>query len=98
MGMMKESIMLMGERGYVPVSKQDQYRWQGALERILPVTGVAIELRGRQIIENGLPAAEARAVAADPRIDAGDRSNLAFLIEVAGLDAEGASVSWWMRR
>jgi hypothetical protein len=37
-------------------------------------------------------------VAADPRIDASDRSNLAFLLEVAGLDADGASVSWWMRR
>ncbi len=98
MGMMKESIMLMGERGYVPVSKNDQHRWQGALARILPVTEVAIEVRGREMIENGLPAAEARAVAADPRIDASDRSNLAFLLEVAGLDAEGASVSWWMRR
>jgi hypothetical protein len=96
--MMKEAIMLMGERGYVPVNKQDQYRWQGALDRILPVTDVAIEVRGREIIENGLPAAEARAVAADPRIDASDRSNLAFLLEVAGLDAAGASVSWWMRR
>lgn len=98
MSAVKESIMLMGERGYVPVSKEDQYRWQGALDRILPVTGVAIEMRGRQMIENGLPAAEARAVAADPRIDAGDRNALAFLLEVAGLDAEGASVSWWLRR
>ncbi len=98
MGMMKESIMLMGERGYVTVSKNDQHRWQGALARILPVTEVAIEVRGREMIENGLPAAEARAVAADPRIDASDRSNLAFLLEVAGLDADGASVSWWMRR
>jgi len=98
MGMVKESIMLMGERGYVPVSKEDQYRWQGALDRILPVIDVAIDMRGRQIIENGLPAAEARAVAADPRIDARDRDTLAFMLEVAGLDEEGASVSWWMRR
>jgi hypothetical protein len=98
MGLLKETIMLMGERGYVPVSKNDQHRWQGALDRILPVTGVAIEVRGREIIENGLPAAEARAVAADPRIDASDRDALAFVLEVAGLDAEGASVSWWLRR
>jgi hypothetical protein len=98
MSAVKESIMLMGERGYVPVSKEDQYRWQGALDRILPVNSVAIEMRGREIIENGLPAAEARAVAADPRIDAADRNALAFLLEVAGLDAEGASVSWWLRR
>ena len=98
MGMMKESIMLMGERGYVPVSKQDQYRWQGALDRILPVTSVSIEMRGRDMVENGLPAAEARAVASDPRIDASDRDALAFVLEVAGLDEDGASVSWWMRR
>jgi hypothetical protein len=96
--MVKESIMLMGERGYVPVSKEDQYRWQGALDRILPVTGVAIDLRGRQIIENGLPAAEARMVAADPRIDARDRDAMTFLLEVAGLEQEGACVSWWIRR
>jgi len=90
--------MLMGERGYVPVSKQDQYRWQGALDRILPVTSVSIEMRGRDMVENGLPAAEARAVASDPRIDASDRDALAFVLEVAGLDEDGASVSWWMRR
>jgi hypothetical protein len=96
--MVKESIMLMGERGYVPVSKEDQYRWQGVLDRILPVTGVAIDLRGRQIIENGLPAAEARAVAADPRIDARDRDALMFVLEVAGLEDEASSVSWWMKR
>ncbi len=98
MGMVKESIMLMGERGYVPVSKEDQYRWQGALDRILPVASVAIDLRGRQIIENGLPAAEARAVAADPRIDARDRDALMFVLEVAGLEDEASSVSWWMKR
>jgi hypothetical protein len=98
MSAVKESIMLMGERGYVPVSKEDQYRWQGALDRLLPVTGVAIEVRGRQIIENGLPAAEARAVAADPRIDARDRDTLQFLLEVAGLEDEASSVAWWIGR
>ena len=60
MSAVKESIMAMGERGYIPVSKEDQYRWQGTIDAILPVTGVAVELRGRQIVENGLPAADAR--------------------------------------
>jgi hypothetical protein len=98
MSAVKESIMLMGELGYVPVSKEDQYRWQGVLDRLLPVTGVAIEVRGRQIVENGLPAAEARAVAADQRIDARDRDTLQFLLEVAGLEDEASSVAWWIGR
>lgn len=98
MGAVKESIMAMGERGYVPISKEDQYRWQEALDRILPVTGVAIDLDGEQIVENGLPAAEARAVAGDQRIDARDRDSLMFLLEVAGLEDENASVAWWVGR
>jgi hypothetical protein len=98
MSAVKESIMAMGERGYIPVSKEDQYRWQGAIDAILPVTGVAVELRGRQIVENGLPAADARRLARDPRIDARDRDALMFLLEVAGLDDEDASVAWWLAR
>lgn len=96
MSAVKESIMSMGERGYIPVSKEDQYRWQGAIDALLPVTGVAIEVRGRQIIENGLPAADARRLAADPRIDARDRDALQFLLEVAGLEDEDATVAWWI--
>jgi hypothetical protein len=60
------------------------------------VTGVAVELRGRQIVENGLPAADARRLANDQRIDARDRDSLQFLLEVAGLDDEDASVAWWV--
>jgi hypothetical protein len=96
MSAVKESIMEMGERGYIPVSKEDQYRWQGAIDALLPVTGVAIEVRGRQIIENGLPAADARRLAADHRIDARDRDAIQFLLEVAGLEDEDSAVAWWV--
>jgi hypothetical protein len=96
MSAVKESIMEMGERGYIPVSKADQYRWQGAIDALLPVTGVAIELRGRQVVENGLPAVDARRLARDPRIDARDRDALMFLLEVAGLEDEDAAVAWWV--
>jgi hypothetical protein len=49
-------------------------------------------------VENGLPAADARRLARDPRIDARDRDALMFLLEVAGLDDEDASVAWWLAR
>ncbi|NBW12091.1 MAG: hypothetical protein EBR82_29080 [Caulobacteraceae bacterium] len=98
MSAVKDSIMLMGERGYIPIGKQDQYRWEGAIDAILPVTGVAIEVRGQQWIENGLPAADARRLSKDERIDARDRETIRFLLEVAGLEDEDSSVSWWLGR
>ena len=98
MSAVKESIMSMGERGYIPVSDGDICRWQAAIDGAIPVDNVAIEVRGREVVEVGLLAEEARRLASDQRIDARDRQAISFLLEVAGLDGEGSTVSWWLQR
>lgn len=88
MGAVKELMMDMGAKGVVPVDA-------AMLRRLRKVAGpvrtvaVEVEVRGARGRERGIPADEARRLAADERLDATDRESLRWSMEVCGVAPAG---------
>jgi hypothetical protein len=89
MGAVKEMIGELGAAGFVPVDAAMLTRWQRATGTKIKTERVTVEVRGRTVAERGLPAAEARRLAADERLDASDREHLAWIMRVAGVSQAG---------
>jgi hypothetical protein len=89
MGAVKEMIGELGAAGFVPVDAAMLTRWQRATGTKIKTERVTVEVRGRTVAERGLPAAEARRLAADARLAPEDREHLAWIMRVAGVTAAG---------
>lgn len=88
MGAVKELMMEMGNAGTIPADA-------AMLRRLRKVAGpvktvaVTVEVRGQRHRERGIPADEARRLAADERIDAADRESIRWSMEVCGITPAG---------
>jgi hypothetical protein len=98
MGAVKEMIGELGAAGYVPVDGEMMRRWQRATGTKIVTNRVTVEVRGSKVVERGLPASEARRLAADERLPEADRENLRWLMEVAGLDDDACEITKWLRQ
>lgn len=88
MGAVKELMMEMGNAGTIPADAAMLRR----LRKVAgPVRTVAVdgEVRGQRFRERGIPADEARRLAADERIDAADRESIRWSMEVCGITPAG---------
>lgn len=88
MGAVKELMMEMGAAGTIPADAAMLRRLRKAAG---PVRTVAVvgEVRGQRFRERGIPADEARRLAADERVAAADRESIRWSMEVCGITPAG---------
>lgn len=88
MGAVKEMMMEMGNAGAIPADAAMLRRMRKAAGPVRTVA-VEVEVRGQRHRERGIPAEEARRLAADERVAAADRESLRWSMEVCGITPAG---------